>query len=125
MRATETTAISVADDSKTQLLGLDATYDVVPATRTTEPGPEHERDERQRLQFAGPSPSWYFPNASTAVEKPSLHAPRTAAAAVMLRMRHTLGAGAGLARSVVSDMERKSLVMNSRTSSTGVRPHGR
>ena len=55
----------------------------------------------------GPSPSWNFPNASIAVEKPSLHAPRTIAAAVMLRMRQTLGDGAGLARSVVSDMAEK------------------
>ena len=39
----------------------------------------------------------------------------------MLRMRQTLGDGAGLARSVVSDMLRKSLVTNSRTMSAGVR----
>ena len=55
------------------------------------------------------------------VEKPSLHKPRTTAATVMLRMRHTLGDGAGLARSVVSDMLRKSLVMNSKTMSAGVK----
>ena len=58
--------------------------------------------------------------ANSAVEKPSLHAPRARAAAVILRMRQTLGVGAGLARSVVSDMARKSLVMNSRTINAGV-----
>ena len=38
----------------------------------------------------------------------------------MLRIRQTLGDGAGLARSVVSDMVRKSLVMSISTMSAGV-----
>jgi hypothetical protein len=42
------------------------------------------------------------------------------AAPLMLRMRHTLGSGAGLARSVVSDMPRKSFVTSIKTMRTGV-----
>ena len=42
------------------------------------------------------------------------------AAPVMLRMRQTLGDGEGLARSVVSDMARKSFVTSMSTIITGV-----
>ena len=54
------------------------------------------------------------------MEKASLLRPSMIAAEVMLRMRQTLGDGAELARSVVNDMLRKSLVTNSSTISTGV-----
>src|ERR1035437_1344508 len=118
----ETIAMSATDDASTHPLGLEVhmrrrsrrTYSRAWFPNTS------VMNANVRSSSAG-SPSLNLPAASSAVEKPCLHIPRTIAAAVILRMLQTLGDGAALARSVVSDMDRKSLVRKSKTIRAGVK----
>ena len=117
----ETMAMSATDAAKDPIAGL-RTPHASPLPQHVQHGlvSEHERDERQRLQLPRAEPEPELSDRQNRGGKAELAYPEDDAAAVILRMRQTLGDGAELARSVVSDMARKSLVTNSRTISTGV-----
>jgi hypothetical protein len=81
---------------------------------------EHERDEGRRLQPASLQAELEPSVSQHRKREGELDTPSSTAAAVMLGTRNMLGKGARLARSVVSDIARKSLVMNSSTISPGI-----